>query len=342
MATLQDIADRCGVSTVTVSNVLNGKIKGSWPSSAARAQRVREVAHELGYRVDWRAKALKTKRTYMVGLLTTDKPETQVIEGQVLAGLIEAFGEANYQLVFVRVHKDAPNADFADARFDGIVIDYHLEAEELEVIRRAELPAVVINAPAPSDNVLSVMPDHLEAGALAARHLLDLGHRRIGFVDSSESEQAHWPRHMIGQWRAGLRREMRHAGCADGLVEIEPRNGTKPETPETYRPLLASLYAGPDRPTALIANNGMRAARVALRLSASLGLRCPGDLSVVSMVDEPAMDWTAPPITSVALPFRDLGREAARQLVGRIESADPEPRRPRAELVVRDSTAPPA
>jgi DNA-binding LacI/PurR family transcriptional regulator len=320
MATLQDIADVVGVSTVTVSKVLRGKVKGSYPRSAAQAQRIREVAQELGYRVDWRARALKTKRTHMIGLLSTDQLATHTHDPQILAGLVETFGKDGYHLVFVRVGEGTRGRDFADARFDGLIIDYHIDPEELDIIQQAQLPAVVINAPSPAEGVISVMPDHFEAGAVAARHLLELGHRRIGFVDSSESEQAIWPRHMIGQWRAGIRREMKHAGCLGGYVDIEPRNGSEHETPETYRPLIRELFTQEDRPTALIANNADRAVEIALTLPQAHGLTCPADYSVVCMVDEKAMGWARPPVTSIKMPFLELGREAARQLLAAIES----------------------
>ncbi|MEM8783570.1 MAG: LacI family DNA-binding transcriptional regulator [Planctomycetota bacterium] len=350
MATLQDIADVVGVSKVTVSKVLRGKVKGSYPRSAAQAERIRKVAKELGYRVDWRARALKTKRTNMIGLLSTDKLATHTHDPEILAGLVEVFGSAGYHLVFVRVGEGTSGRDFADARFDGLIIDYHIDPEELEIIQQAQLPAVVINAPSPADGIISVMPDHFEAGALAARHLLELGHRRIGFVDSSESEQAIWPRHMIGQWRAGIRREMKQAGCLDAFIDIEPRNGTETETPETYQPLFDQLLAGPDRLTALIANNGDRAVDVALGLSRRMGLRCPEDVSILCMVDEKAMPWCNPPITSVKMPFLALGREAAAQLIAGIEAdgGDRSTENPPAvkyplepKLIVRDSTSSP-
>ncbi|HMO25618.1 MAG TPA: LacI family DNA-binding transcriptional regulator, partial [Tepidisphaeraceae bacterium] len=114
MATLQDIADRVGVSTVTVSKVLRGKVKGSWARSAERVQQIHKVAEELGYQVDWRARALKTRRTHMIGLLNTDRPETRLHDPRLLSGLIETLGNAGYSAVFYRVPGKRTHASFAD------------------------------------------------------------------------------------------------------------------------------------------------------------------------------------------------------------------------------------
>lgn len=349
MATLQDIADVVGVSSVTVSKVLRGKIKGSWPSSAARADRIRRVAKEMGYQVDWRARALKTKRTFMIGLLTTDKPETRTFDSRVLDGLIGTFGEAGYHLVFVRVGKGSGGRDFADARFDGIVIDYHLEPEEMEVIQRAELPAVVINAPGPEGTV-SVMPDHFAAGRLAADHLLGLGHQRIAFIQSSVAEQARWPHHMVAMWREGIRRALREAGLLDRFVDIIP--GEKVQRPgdgddaEVYYDAMHKVFATANRPTALIVNNPKRAVNKVMTHLDRLGLRCPQDLSLLTMEDIDELAWCRPAVSSVRIPFGRLGERAARQLLHMIENDGAEPSTSPSDTMVsslqtRSSTAPP-
>ncbi|MEM1210904.1 MAG: LacI family DNA-binding transcriptional regulator [Planctomycetota bacterium] len=324
MATLQDIAERCGVSTVTVSNVLRGKIKGSWPSSAARAQRVREVADELGYRVDWRARALKTKRTYMIGLLTTDKPETHDFDGRVLTPLIDTLGEAGYQVAFVRVGDNAPAGGFADARFDGLVIDYHVEPEELRIIQQSQTPAVIVNAPSPvPDHAVSVMPDHIASGRLAARYLMDLGHERIGFVEASEAEQTRWPSHMYGMWRSGAHAEMKDAGLADGFTRLIPESSSDdPDGPLLYYALLRQTLNQPNAPTALIINNPIRAVEKVLAPLEQLGIRCPEDVSVLTMEDLETLTWCRPALSAVSIPFGDMGALAAEQLLAMIEAGN--------------------
>lgn len=324
MPTLQDIADRVGVSTVTVSKVLRGKVKGSWPSSAARAERVREVARELGYQVDWRARALKTKRTHMIGILSTEKPETRAFGGPVLSALVDTLGEAGYQLTFVRVDRDSKARDFADARFDGLIIDYHVESEELEIIKQSDIPTVIINAPTPvPDHAVSVMPDHIAAGRLAAEYLMELGHERIGLVEASESEQGRWPDHMMGMWRAGLAAAMEDAGKGDGFSVLAPDPGPdRQETFDDYVTLLSDRLSKADRPTALVANNPVRGVECVLKPLEKLGVRCPDDISLLTMEDLETLSWCQPAVSAVEIPFGRLGELAGQQILSMIGPAD--------------------
>ncbi|WP_236254566.1 LacI family DNA-binding transcriptional regulator [Mucisphaera calidilacus] len=277
----------------------------------------------------------------MIGILSTDKPETRTHDQQMLDGLIATLGEAGYHLVFVRIRKGARGRDFADARFDGLVIDYHIESEELEMIHQAKLPAVIINAPA-TPGTLSVMPDHRLAGALAARHALQLGHRRLGFIQASGSEQIRWPNHMVNMWREGIDAELRDAGISGGIVDLSP------QTDEIageggYLSMLREVLSSEDRPTFLIGNNPYRTVECTLQQLASLGLSCPDDLSVLSMGDEGSLRWCQPTVSSIRLPYATLGKTAAQVLLRQIEEGasgqDEElilEEKP--GLVVRDST----
>ena len=332
--TLQDIADVVGVSRVTVSRVLRGKVKGCWPKSAAQAERIRQVAQELNYRVDWRARTLKTGRTHMIGLLSTDKPQTQTHSPELLTGLIDELGLLGYHLTFVRVRPDADGSssgdDFADSRFDGLLIDYHLEEEELRVVQEGHAPAVIINAPTPEGfpgggGIESVMPDHEAAGRLAAEHLLELGHRRIAWVSSPTSELDRWPQHMYDAWRAGFRAAMRDAGVADGYREIVAVGDTVDKHPAAYERALSEAFADASPPTALLSANASQAASILLPNLRLMGLRCPEDVSVLVMGSQPEASWTTPELSCLHLPFRQVGEAAARRLVAAIEGHEPDP-----------------
>lgn len=342
--TLQDIADIVGVSRVTVSKVLRGKVKGSWPRSAEQVRRIHAVADDLGYRVDWRARALKTKKTHMIGLLSTDKPQTRTHDHQLLSGLIEELNETGYHLVFVRVKEGSQGRDFADNRFDGLLIDYHVEPEEIEIIQQAKLPAVIINAPS-QHGIASVMPDHHAAGVMAAEHLLGLGHRRIGFVQSPTSEQALWPQHMYRDWRSGIVDAMTRAHCFDGYVDVIPEVEDATDIAGVFRPVLRDLLSDSGRPTALIVNNVESMAEGVLPSIESLGLRCPEDLSLMTITDRTSLSWCRPPVTAVALPFEKLGRVAAGLLLELIDTDAPSAKErttPQLPLTLnqRDSTGP--
>jgi LacI family transcriptional regulator len=329
MATLQDIAERVGVSTVTVSKVLRGKIKGTWAKSAERVKKIHRVAEELGYQVDWRARALKTKRTNMVGLLSTNRPETRTHHPDLLAGLVEAMGEAGYDVVFYRVRSGG--AHFADARFDGVIIDYHIEPEEIALIEQAQLPAVIVNAPSVA-GIASVMPKHVQAGQLAAKHLLQLGHRRIGYLQPTVLDGARWPTHMYRMWRDGIRRAMTAANLVDGFVDVIPADIVSEQGPIAFVPQLRELMHGKRRPTALIANSPGRAMEMILNPLRDLGFEVPGDVSVLSMGDEPALRWVRPQVSALSIDFRQLGIAAAKSLLSQIDNDVAPSAKNRAEL----------
>ena len=353
--TLQDIADVVGVSRVTVSRVLRGKVKGCWPKSAAQVERIRRVAEELDYRVDWRAKTLKTGRTHLIGLLSTDKPQTRLHDPRLLDALTDAFGTLGYHLTYVRVRPaDAGRQrgdGFADSRFDGLLVDYHLEEEELRVVQQAQAPAVIINAPAPAPvdggdggdggcGIVSVMPDHAEAGRLAAGHLLELGHRRVAFVRTPTGERSRWPQHMYNAWRAAFRREVEAAGGV--YAEVEAVAERLEDHAAGYAEALGAALGGPDAPTALLASNPEQAAEVLLPHLRAAGLRCPEDVSVLAMGHQREAGWTSPPLTCLHLPFDEVGADSARRLVAMIEGREAEPP-PRFGLrvVPAGSTGPP-
>ncbi|MEM8876085.1 MAG: LacI family DNA-binding transcriptional regulator [Planctomycetota bacterium] len=316
--TLQDIADAVGVSKVTVSKVLRGKVKGSWPKSAQRVQQIREVAERMGYQVDWRAKALQSGRTQMVGLLSTTRPETDTHDPALVSGLTDTLGAAGYHVAFYRIRDNAEHSGFADARFDGVIIDYHIEPEEIALIQRAELPAVIINAPS-AKGIASVMPNHENIGRMAARHLLELGHRCIGFLQSADGEKRIWPQHMYRAWRRGILAEMKTAGCGDGYTDIIPPDEIQTIGPKAFAPNLKKLAADPERPTAIIGKNPDKTFDLVINQLSGTGLKIPRDLSVMSITDQPELAWVTPAITAIDLNFAGIARQAAVELLRQIE-----------------------
>ena len=348
MATLQDIADAVGVSKVTVSKVLRGKVKGSWPKSAARVEQIKRVAAEMDYQADWRAKALQSKRTNVIGLLSTDRPQTDTHDPRLLSGLVERFGAAGFHVLFYRVPAGGGRGGagaYNDARFDGVIIDYHIEPEEIALIERSGLPATIVNAPS-IGGIASVMPDHEAAGRDAARHLIELGHRRIAYLQSPAFERRDWPQHMFRQWRRGIRAEMKDAGLAGGYRDVSFEEQDLYATEDGAVRVLGRLLESPGRPTAVIANAAERAVENVLLPLEALGLSCPRDLSVVAMSDQRPLLWTRPQMTGVSIPYHELGRRAADTLLRLIDAAPDKPPPVAAEplvatLVRRGSTAPP-
>ena len=320
MATLQDIADRVGVSKVTVSNVLRGKVQGRGARTAAQVKRIREVAEELNYRVDWRARALKTKRTQMIGLLSMREEQFNMHNEQLFLALLSSLTERGYSLVMVQLDATTHGGSgFDDARFDGLLIDYFITPAEVAAVQRADVPALIINAPSLA-GIESVMPDHHAAGRMAARALLEAGHRRIAHVRQSADQRAIWPQHMGDAWAAGIRAELEAAGLGDELLEIMPETAGSDEHERYYRPAIEAAVAAAVPPTAYIVDTAKHAANAVLRNLTALGVRCPEDASVLCLEDLDACTWIQPALTCLRVDYAGLGRAAAAELVARIEN----------------------
>lgn len=330
-----DVARRAGVSRSTVSYVLNDQTELKIPISDETRQRVMGVIAELGYEPDARAQSLRSGSTNIVGVIIP------VIENpffwQILSGISDGLQEAGYSL-----HLTHHPLDFQQEAstiraltrqpVDGFILlaaAKYLLPRLTDYLRKAGRPIVEItSAKAEFDHVV-----HAYNGGTRAlmSHLLELGHRRIGFVygiarDVQGFDRLHTYRKALED--AGLPVDNTlEAHCGETLEEA-------------YRAAYA-LLDRPDRPTALLVINDMLASAV-IRAAADLGLSIPGDVSVASFDDIPGASYTVPRLTTVSGKAIESGRDAVRLLLNRF--AEPElPQQvttANVELIVRESTGP--
>ncbi|MCF2528853.1 substrate-binding domain-containing protein [Yinghuangia soli] len=329
--TIQDIADRTGVSIASVSRALNGK-----PGvSAATRGLVVEAAKELGFTGSSVARALKSGRTgrIAVTLPWLDTPYT----ARILAGIAQTLDDHGYSLA-VGTTKDQhgrvrPVLDKLGRHgFDGaLVVLPPGGAKDLASPATAGRPVVVVDPLAEMD-LPTVACDNVAGGAAAVRHLLALGHRRIGILTGEDGIPATRDR------LAGARAVLAEAGVWDeSLVRT-----CAFLDPATSIAATHALLAADDRPTAVFAMND-RLASGAYRAVAALGLEVPRDLAVVGFDDDQIAALLTPPLTTVRQPLDLLGAAAARLLLDRLDGLDdgaPLVALP-PQLVVRDSTAAP-
>ena len=228
----------------------------------------------------------------------------------------------------------------ARATVDGIIIiglDRH--HPEVEAIRRAGLPTVLVDAPAwPEHGVIEV--DDTTGALAAARHVLELGHRdllilRMPPAEAQEDESSVMARRMRGYQMA----------LSEFGVQLDPIR-VRPAAATFDAGEAAFLRAWEDglRPTAVLSMSDAAAAGV-LQACRHLGLSVPHDVSVVGFDDLPLTRFTDPPLTTVHQPVRAKGEEAARMLLASLEggrSAIGEHRVLETRLVVRQSTGPAA
>lgn len=327
---MADVAARAGVSLQTVSRVVNGH-------HAVRAdtrERVELAITDLGYRVNTAARALVTRSTRTVGVISVSTAEFG--PSSALHGLEAAARTAGYATSVVLLQEVDRAAmreavdHLRDLGVDGLVVIAPDDAAvgALEAIE-ASLPVVTLEAPldALAGGALpSASVDQEQGARRAVRHLLDLGHATVHHVAGPSD----WleARSREAGWRAEL--------LAAGARVPEPVRGTWAAA--SGHRAAGQLVA--DGATAVLTGND----QVAIGLLGALwqrGLRVPEDVSVVGFDDVPEAAYLVPPLTTVRQDFDALGRRCLDVLLARLRGEEPEVQRLEPTLVVRASTGPP-
>ncbi|MEV7429704.1 MULTISPECIES: LacI family DNA-binding transcriptional regulator [unclassified Nocardioides] len=336
MATLGDVAARAGVSISAVSRVLSDA--PSARVSEGTRQRILDAAKELHYRPNFAGRALKSARTQVIGLVVPDL--TNALFTELMHGAEDEAAERKYTVLLGRSDDVRPGGEviarlIGEGRVDGMVVQVGdgVPPAGLGELLASQAPIVLINSAYPG-HVGSVALDDETGARIATEHLLSLGHERIAFANGL-------PRSFTAKRRrVGYKAAMTAAGLAVPRG-YETRLGY---TAENGRTALRRLLALEPRPTAVVAAN-VNAAVGMLAEARAAGIAVPRDLSVVCVHDSWTAENTWPPLTAVRMQFYAMGRTAVRSVIARIEHGemvdatitDPAP-----ELVVRESTAPPA
>ncbi|WP_084957826.1 LacI family DNA-binding transcriptional regulator [Thermoactinospora rubra] len=342
--TLQTIADRMGVSRATVSYAFSRPDQ----LSEELRRRILDVARELGYAgPNPAARSLRLGRARALGLIFTETLPYAFADPYAigfLQGLAAAAEEAEVGLLILPQPRGVERADIVgDAVVDGFCVyslpDGHAA---LKAVLARRLPTVVVDEPYLPDHPF-VGVDEVAAGSDAARHVLELGHRRLavavvglhhdgrsGWADVARQEGAVFEamRKRVGGYRAACEA----AGLAWGEVPVyELARNTRGGGREAGHKLLAL----DPRPTAILCNTDILALGV-LDAAADLGLEVPGELSVVGFSDSGAEEAG---LTSIHQPKHQIGETAGRLLLSKT------PPKPRSvifphRLVVRRTTGP--
>jgi LacI family transcriptional regulator len=332
--TIREIADLAGVSIATVSRVMNGRDDVSDETRDA----VRRVINEHGYTANRNARGLSAGRTGLVGVLVPLVFPAYFAE--ILAGAAEALYEQEMRVVLSPTqHEHAREVSLLDRLMHGGATDgalFILPGESSEELQRAletGYPFVVVDPLMPLDaRIPSVFAAHMSGADQAMRHLLSLGHRRIGAITGPPGWIATEDR------RRGYRAAIAAAGIPfDPELEVEAdfeiRNGE-----EAARILLG--LSNP--PTAIFAFND-NIAIGAMRTARKLGIRIPEELSIVGFDDVEHASIVTPALTTVRQPLAEMGRTAVSLLVRLLEHQSVETLSIQlaTRLVVRETTAPP-
>ncbi|THV36396.1 LacI family DNA-binding transcriptional regulator [Glycomyces buryatensis] len=326
--TIAQIADLAGVSTATVSKVVNGRSD----VGAATREQIEGLIRSHGYRRQRRP----TKSAALIDVLFHELRGLYAIE--ILNGVQEVAREHRLGVVVSEMGgRHVPGHDWVEEvlarRPLGVISVFSgLETGQSDRLYSRDIPLVLLDPTGDPDPAApSAGASNWNGGLAAARHLTGLGHRRIAVITGPDRMEA--ARARLDGFRSGL--DMAGVPVDPALV----RHGDFEIG--TGRDLAFELLRLADPPTAIFACNDGTAVGV-YHAAAKLGVRIPEDLSVVGFDDLPKAKWTVPPLTTVRQPLKEMGTAAARMIVSlaagetlpqqRVELAT--------ELVVRDSTAP--
>ena len=331
MATLADVARLAGVSTATVSHVVNGT-RNVRPETR---RLVEEAIEETGYSQNTLARSLVTASTKSIAVVMSAISNPYF--GQVLQGIEAEAVEHDYTLLLAESRDDPDHElhvvrSMRARRVDGLVLAPSAHPERaLEYATAQGIPMVLVDRIV-DDRYDQVGPDNTEPTAQLVDHLAALGHRRIGHVRARSDLARHRLR------AAALDQstvEATGAGCATAEISGAGAGNTETAAAQATWRLLAA-----ERPPTAIVYDNDRMAVAAVARSAELGVRVPADLAVLSWQDSMLCRVVTPAVTALS---RDAGRDAeaaVRLLLELIETgAADDSDLPAGVLVPRASTA---
>lgn len=316
--TLQQIADQAGVTRSQVSRVLNGRYKENRPAIARRAENIRQIAQNLGYRPNLAARSVTTGHFGQLAFVTCGDLGFDWFPPELLHGVHEASEKHGQRLMVSEMSAeqlaDADNLPrlFRESSVDGMLInlDGKLSGGELEAFDALPVPIVLLNQ---KRNTRCVYPDEIAGGRAAATHLLDEGRRQIAFAClPPEHISPHYSRF---DRVAGMKSALDEAGVTPVCIF---------EGDESYRgglgngpAIMGDLLLKYNSLDAIICYSMFEALAVSMA-AARMGLRVPDDVRIIVFNHRLAHAQTGIPVDTLLVPFQEVGQHAVQMLHGMI------------------------
>lgn len=330
--TINDVAERAGVAISSVSSALNGR-----PGVSERTrERIIAAADELGFVPSVRGRSLSGKMTYAVGLVVHRDPDVLELDpffGGFMGGIESYIDERGFALVLQTSASSESVLEkyrrlAAGRRVDGVFLnELEIDDPRTALVTELSLPAVGIN-PDPGFPLPSVRQDHTGGIHALIRHLVELGHERIGFVGGPERF---------------IHSRQREVAWRDTLAEFGLEPGPTAMGSFTYEGGIAAaeqILRGRDLPTAVFCANDLSAMGF-IAQAQHLGFDVPGDISVSGFDGIQLGEYVRPSLTTIQTSPRRTGYEAARLLLEVIAGGSPaDSDIPSAVFVPRASTGP--
>ncbi len=329
-----EFAKHCGVSKTTVSMAFNDNPR--IPQKTKK--KVLEAAKKFGYQPSMIARSLRSKKTKAIGLMLPSI--TNPFFPQIVKGVEDAALKDGYSVVFCNFDEEIEKESlyfqmFENRWVDGIIFSGvtgdKQETNYIEEIQKKGIPIVFIDRGLEGHFNDVVMIDNDEATYKGTKYLLDLGHRRIGFINGPAGIR------IFDKRLQGYKKALQNHGIElDESLIVEGEQSSK-TAESAVRQFLAQTL-----PTAIFTTSDLVAIAV-LRAVQKSGLKVPEDISVMGFDDIPLASLVNPSLTTIVQPIQEIGREAFKLLADRIERKDSPKRKIvlDTELVVRESTAKP-
>jgi LacI family transcriptional regulator len=308
VTTIGDVARAAGVSTATVSRVLNDHPRVN-PDLAAR---VRKTMRDLSYQPSGAARTLRTRQSRVWSLVLSDIRNPFFTD--MVRGIEDVAYGAGYSIILCNAEED-PAKEAAYIRLalaeqvSGIIlVPAHFEMGDLTAAKKQGVPVVTVDRRSSAGDLDSVLVDNVAGASAAVTHLIDNGYRRIACITGPLTTTTG------GDRLHGYRRAL-----AKSSVPVDPAFVRTSNFKEAggYEQMLALVALDPSPDAVFVANGLMTIG--ALRAIADSGLAIPDDMAIVGFDD---MSWAKlihPPLTAVAQPTYDLGLETGRLLLSRLQ-----------------------
>jgi LacI family transcriptional regulator len=349
--TIHDLAKKLNLSSTTVWRALNN----SPEVSVATRKRIMLAAEKYKYQPSLVAQTLSSGRTQTLGVLVP------VISNPVYATLVRAVEQVAYERGYNIILCDTDYQVEREQRYVELLVRRRVEGvvvlpfaiaaqsnyDHLTSLPQRGVAVIAMQQNLSDDHLDRVLPDIRSAAKLLTTHLIELGHRRIGFLHDRNR-----------QWNLGLQERLEGYQAAlegadieydeslvlqAGSFESALQDGSNDFSPER----VADFLRRSDRPTALVATTDRLAIKAMKVIRDVLRLRIPEDIAIVGFDDIPESAFVSPPLTTIRQPTLQIGRRAAELLFGRIASGSrrraPLPKHPQiqeripSELVIRES-----
>jgi LacI family transcriptional regulator len=311
---LEAIADKAGVSTATVSRALNDRA-GVNPETR---ERILEIARELGYMPNAAAKGLATSRAYTLGLIIYERPPQQPISNfpdVTMQGIDQEARQHGYHVITTFVNNDMTRDTLrllSEQRVDGLILEGPaFKAALIIQLHSGHIPIVLVDNLLNETNIDAIVCDNFGSTYNITRHLIEVhGLRDVVFV----SGPADWFSNR--ERRHGYEKALDEIGQAPRVVYMEDTTMQM-----GYAAMPEVLKRFPDL-EGIVAVNDATAFGL-IRACKEHGIRVPGDIAVVGFDDVGWAQLHDPPLTTVRICWREMGIQAARRLIDRIERNTP-------------------